>query len=466
MQLFTRFVWKSCFFLTLTSVYCVADLSVASDRPNIIVIMADDLGYETLGANGGTSYKTPHLDRLAGQGVRFQHCYVQPLCTPTRVQLMTGLYNVRNYVRFGYMNPTATTFGNRLRAQGYATCIAGKWQLGQQLDLPNKFGFDEHCLWQHTRRPPRYANPGLEINGTQKDFSSGEYGPDIVNDYAIDFVSRHDNKPFFLYYPMMLTHGPYQPTPDSKSWDPTAIGEAVNRAPEHFGHMVEYMDKLVGRLVAKLDELRIRDNTLIVFIGDNGTGSGTVSKMGNKEIVGAKGKTISTGMHVPLIANWPKGIKQPLVTNELADSTDILPTICEAAGLPADSLGQIDGRSFLPLLQGRSYSPRQWVYSWYSPRQSNNLEVRELVFNREFKLYRSGEFIDLRNDLLEKQPLRVGDLTGDAAQAAKSLQLALDQFTTARPADLDQPTLTETRTPAEKKGKKANRQKKKGKAAE
>src|SRR6478672_2208417 len=107
----------------------------AAGRPNIVLIMADDLGYETIGANGGTSYKTPALDRLAATGVRFERCFVQPLCTPTRVQLMTGAYNVRNYIDFGNMDPNLVTFGNLFRDAGYATCIVGKWQLGRELGL-------------------------------------------------------------------------------------------------------------------------------------------------------------------------------------------------------------------------------------------------------------------------------------------------------------------------------------------
>src|SRR3954451_2065621 len=141
--------------------------------------MADDLGYECIGADGGTSYKTPQIDKLARSGIRFEHGYAQPLCTPTRAQIMTGQSNVRNYVRFGYLPPDQTTFANRLRDAGYRTAIAGKWQLGNGLDGPRRFGFDEHCLWQLSRRPPRYANPGLEINGVERDFSKGEYGPDI-----------------------------------------------------------------------------------------------------------------------------------------------------------------------------------------------------------------------------------------------------------------------------------------------
>ena len=127
------------------------------------------------------------------------------------------------------MDPKATTFGNLFKNAGYATAIAGKWQLGREKDSPQKFGFDESCLWQHTRRPPRYANPGLEYNGEERDFKNGEYGPDLVNDFALDFIDKHKSKPFFLYYPMLLTHAPYQPTPDSPDWDPKAMGEDVNQ---------------------------------------------------------------------------------------------------------------------------------------------------------------------------------------------------------------------------------------------
>ncbi len=125
----------------------LAGAALAADKPNIILILADDLGYETIGANGGTSYKTPVLDKLAAGGVRFTHCFAQPLCTPTRVQLMTGRSNARNYIDFGNMDPKAVTFGNYFKQAGYATCVVGKWQLGEAPDLPKKFGFDEHCLW-------------------------------------------------------------------------------------------------------------------------------------------------------------------------------------------------------------------------------------------------------------------------------------------------------------------------------
>lgn len=419
----------------LTLVAVDGDVHAAERQPNVVLILADDLGYECIAANGGTSYRTAALDQLARTGMRFEHCYVQPLCTPTRVQLMTGMYNVRNYVHFGHMDPRATTFANLFKKAGYATGITGKWQLGHDVNLPKTFGFDEYCLWQHTRRPPRYANPGLEINGQEKDFGNGEYGPDIVNAYALDFVTRHKDRPFFLYYPMMLTHDPYQPTPDSKDWNPKARGEAVNRKPEHFADMVAYMDKLVGMLVARLDELGIRDNTLVLFLGDNGTGAGTRSKMGDRVVIGGKGKTTAAGMHVPLIASWPGKIPSGKVCPDLVDSTDFLPTICAAASVGVPEELKIDGRSFLPQLHGEKGKPREWIYSWYS-RDGGLAKAREFAFNRNYKLYRTGEFYDLAKDPDERQPLPVRNLEGEAAVASKLLQGALDKYRDARPASL------------------------------
>jgi len=416
-------------------------------KPNLILILADDLGYECLGCNGSTSYKTPALDRLAADGMRFRHCYVQPLCTPTRVQLMTGQYNVRNYINFGLLDPNATTFAHLLKRAGYATAIAGKWQLGHGFDGPKKFGFDEYCLWQLTRRPPRYANPGLEINGKQIDYANGEYGPDLVSDYALDFIARNQNRPFFLYYPMMLTHAPYQPTPDSPDWDPKAKGEQVHVDKKHFGEMVQYMDKLVGKLVAKLDELKLRQNTLVLFVGDNGTGRGVNSRMGDVTVAGGKGTTMTTGMHVPFVANWPSVIPAGRVSDDLIDSTDFLPTLCAAAGAAVPSLpltgregqggGPLDGRSFLPQLRGEKGQPRDWIYCWYAPNQNGRVDVpREFAADRHYKLYRGGQFYDYADDPQEKKPLDAKSLSADAAAARTMLQAALDKYKNARPAKL------------------------------
>ena len=271
------------------------------NRPNIVMIMADDLGFETIGANGGTSYRTPVLDKMASEGLRFPHCYSQPICTPSRVKLMTGIYNVRNYAEFGLLEKSQRTFGNLLRDAGYKTCIVGKWQLGKDKALPKHFGFDEHCLWQLFRRPSRFASPGLEVNGVPKDYKPG-YGPDVVTDYALNFIDENKEKPFLLYYPMILTHCPFEPTPDSADWDPKSPGSKTYKGDaKYFGDMVSYMDNIVGRILDQLDKSGVRENTLVMFTGDNGTDTPVVSMMGDIKVAGAKGKMTDGGNHVPLI---------------------------------------------------------------------------------------------------------------------------------------------------------------------
>jgi len=404
-------------------------------KPNVILIMADDFGYECVTANGGQSYQTPNLDRLAAAGVRFEHCHVQPLCTPTRVQLMTGRYNARNYLQFGTLMRSETTFAQLVKQAGYATGICGKWQLGREEDSPQHFGFDEACLWQHTRRPPRYANCGLEYDGVEKDFNDGQYGPELVNDFALDFITRHKDRPFFLYYPMILTHDPFQPTPDSPDWDPKAIGEQVNRDVKHFADMTAWTDKMIGRVNAKLGELGIRDKTLLMFLGDNGTHGSVTSRFQGSDYRGGKGRTTRRGTHVPLIVSWPAAIQAGRVCGDLISSADFLPTICEAAG--ASVPAGIDGVSFLPQLRGERGTPRQWLYCWYSPRQRADLTVREFAADHQYKLYRDGRFFDLTADADEATPQEVARLEGEAAAAAKKLQTVLDQFQDARPAELD-----------------------------
>lgn len=437
--------------------------AAAPQRPNIILIMADDFGYECVTANGGQSYQTPNLDKLAASGVRFEHCHVQPLCTPTRVQLMTGRHNVRNYLNFGRLLRTETTFGNALKKAGYATGICGKWQLGGELDAPQHFGFDEALLWQHTRRPPRYANPGLELNGKPQDYSNGEYGPKLVNDFALDFVTRHKDTPFFLYYPLMLTHDPFQATPDSPDWDPKLIGENKGKDVRHFADMTTYMDKMVGQLVAKLDELSLRENTLLLFLGDNGTQVNVTTQFKGAPYQGGKGRTTANGTHVPCIVSWPAVMKQGRVCADLISSTDFLPTLCAAAG--AETPAAIDGVSFLPQLRGEAGQPRDWLYTWYSPRQGAGMEVTEYTFDQRFKLYRGGRFYDLAADPAEQKDLAAGSLSEEQTAAKAKLQAALEGFKDARPAELDEQYRATKKDMKTGNGKGAKKKKGKGKGA-
>lgn len=251
------------FSLALLAACALATAAIADQpgRPNIILIMADDMGYECVGANGGTSYRTPPLDKLAANGMRFEHCHSQPLCTPSRVQLMTGIYNQRNYVCFGLLDPGATTFAHLLKQAGYATCVVGKWQLGGGFDGPAHFGFDEYCLWQLTVRESRYPNPLIEQNGKVIQYSNGEYGPDIVCNYLCSCMERNKDRRFFAYYSLMLPHAPFVPTPDSPQYDPKATDEETGADKKHFADMVAYTDKQVGRVVDKLHEQGIAENT-------------------------------------------------------------------------------------------------------------------------------------------------------------------------------------------------------------
>ena len=370
---------------------------------------------------------------------------------------MTGQYNVRNYVEFGYLIPESRTFANLFREAGYATAICGKWQLGSEASLPKRWGFDEHCLWQFTRRPERYRNAGLEINGQEKDYIRGEYGPDLISEYALDFISRHRDKPFLLYYPMMLTHDPFVPTPDSPDYNDESVSRR-GRETKYFGAMVSYADKLVGKLITKLEELKLRENTLVIFLGDNGTLPAVTSQFRGKPYTGGKGGRTGNGSHVPLIANWPKTIPEGIVKTDLVDSTDFLPTICDAAGIKIPNQMITDGKSFWPQLQGKTGSPREWSYSWYAPR---NQELKfEFAQDLKFKLYRDGSFVEKVNDQQER-PLTETH-SEEAAQSRAKLAKVLAKYRDARPVSVASQKLLNGNTPGEaepetKAGKRAAR---------
>lgn len=401
-------------------------------RPNIVLIMADDFGYECVGANGGQSWNTPCLDRLARRGIRFEHCYSQPLCTPSRVQLMTGIYNVRNYTRFGVLEPGQITFANLLRDSGYRTCVTGKWQLKGD---PGEFGFDEYCLWQLNRVPERYPNPGLEINGRQVDFRDGQYGPDVVSDYACQFIRDNRDRPFLLYYPMILTHCPFCPTPDSDDWDPASGGSATYKGdPAYFGDMVAYMDKLVGKIDRQLRDAGVADNTLLLFTGDNGTDSPVVSRWNGRQVAAGKKMMSDAGTRVPLIATWPGTIPSGQVSQDLVDFSDFLPTLCDVGAVGVPDRLAIDGRSFLDSLRGQPGNPREWVYCWFS--RNGGAEGKQWARNRQYKLYADGRMFDVPADPLEQSPLNGADLSAEARSARATLQTVLERYREARPPEV------------------------------
>jgi arylsulfatase A len=396
-------------------------------KPNIILIMADDIGYECFGAYGSKQYQTPVLDGLAANGIKFVHCYSTPLCTPSRVQIMTGRYNNRNYKAFGYLDVHEKTFGNMLKDAGYKTCITGKWQLNgvrvfpnaDDRDRPAHFGFDEYCLWQltkHRRQGERYSDPLIVQNGETLTGLEDKYGPDIFCDYAMDFMERNQKSPFFLYMPMALTHCPFWPTPDSPEWkDPKARrpGHEYKGDPKFFPDMVRHMDKIVGRITKKLDELGLRENTVVMFTSDNGTDKPIVSQLGDRSIEAGKGQMTDAGTRVPLIVSWPGTAPKGKVCEDLVDFSDFLPTMAALAGaqVPTDRI--IDGQSFLPQLKGEKGNPRDWIFCHYWGKFARTPEgTREFVRNQRWKLYDDGKLYDVAADPLEQNPLE--EISGEA----------------------------------------------------
>lgn len=404
--------------------------AAADQRPNVLVIMADDIGFENFGCYGSTAYATPNIDRLAAQGIRFDYAHSQPICTPSRVQIMTGIHNNRNYIRFGLLDPTAVTFGNVLRDAGYQTAIAGKWQLEGGLEGPGRFGFDRYCLWQLTRRPSRYPNPGLEIDGALKDFKQGQFGPDLVSDYLCDFIESRKGaaEPFLAYYPMLLPHWPFVPTPDHPDWDPEMWKDAVNepggyKDPKYWDGFVRYTDKIVGKLIEKLDETGLRENTLVIFTADNGTFGDLVSPFRGQPYRGGKGTTTDNGTHVPLVVSWPAVVAPGQVSDQLVDFTDIFPTLTEAAGIQPPA--GLDGTSLMPVLRGRPAERiKPTIYCWYQRNGVRN-QASQHVRNQRYKLYASGKFHDTVADPAEAIDLSSQPLTEELQVVRRKLRAAL-----------------------------------------
>jgi arylsulfatase A len=390
-----------------------ADVPKSSARPNIVVILADDLGAEALGCYGGTTFttgkeealgpvKTPNLDALAKAGMQFKHCFATPVCSPSRAQFLTGKYNYRVGFhdiagRSGAarsLDPKAhPTLAARLKAAGYVTAIAGKWHLGiaggeefvpksadKDTDCPHprECGFDRQCV---------FGGGHLEDYGKPV---KGLYTPDLLQAWTLRFLNSRKGKPepFFLYYASPIPHFPYLPTP----LNPNGQGRGKDKIGKMYGNMqnfpylVEYLDQQVGEILAKLKELGLRDNTLVIFAGDNGTPPWLFTEMRDgRKVKFGKGTLLDTGSWVPFLANWPGKINGGSVYSGLVDFSDIMPTCLELAGAKAPA--GLDGISFAPQLLGKSAQPREWVHSLYVDKY--------FVRDAKWKLRENGELYDV-----------------------------------------------------------------------
>lgn len=379
-------------------------------KPNIILLMADDYGMTGVGCYGG-EFKTPHLDEMAKTGVRFQNCFSAPLCAPSRAMVMTGRFNFRtgstgNSAK-AITPQTETSMAKTLHNAGYATAVAGKWSQLTHLSTAEEgkaWGFDEFMVWDHTGE--RNWKPALNRNGEPVNVTEKDYGPDILNDYVLDFAARNKDRPFFVYYPLTLIHSPLAPTPDGASGN----GQLADN--------IAYMDKIVGRLLAGLDKLGLREDTLVVFTGDNGTGLG--GKIDGNLIDGNKGSLREGGSRVPLIANWRGTTPQGKVPTDLVELTDIYATFSELAGAEMPSGVAMDSISFAPELKGESGTSRKWVF----------VQLREdwYVRNSKWKLYRDGKLFDMKDAPFQEIPVPDDTDNADAKAARTELQAVLDEL--------------------------------------
>ena len=386
-------------------------------KPNIIFILADDLGIGSVSSYGADNFKTPNIDKLAASGIRFDHCYSSPLCGPSRALLMTGRYAFRTGMTQNYtgnllkpanevMMPTV------LKRAGYVTGQVGKWA---QLPLqPSDWGFDEYLRFVGSGK---YWNtqPGARtytVNGKVTPLLAGEYLPDKMQDFAVDFIRRHKDQPFYLYYPMSHVHAQILPTPDS------APGSK-----DLYKDNVEYMDKLVGKLIAELDRLKLREKTLVVFASDNGTTKKEAPHctIHGKPLSGCKATMLEGGALVPMIVSWPGTTPSGQVSESLISFCDFFPTLAEVAGAPLPQGVTIDGMPFTPMLRGTSAnSLRDWIFvlldrRWYD---------REL----DWKLNETGMLFDMKNAPFAEPLVSGTSQDSEALAARKRLQTVLDQL--------------------------------------
>jgi arylsulfatase A len=341
------------------------------------------------------------------------------------------------------------TFAHVLKEAGYATAVAGKWQLCEFQKHPDHAkacGFDESRCWAWQidgQQTSRYWAPVLWENGRLRKMPAEVYGDDLFSDFLIDFMKRHKDQPFFAYYPMALVHAPHIAPPGSprsaQARKAAAEGRKARRAgkranrpagekqgdddtvvndPANFPDMVAYMDTVVGKMVAALDELGLRQNTLVLFTGDNGTDRKITSRMGAVVVPGGKGTVTELGAHVPLAVSWPGTMPVGRTNADLVDFSDVLPTLAEIAGAKIPAGVKADGRSFAPQLRGAEGQPREWVFT--------QLGHERFARDGRFLLHDDGRIYDIPNDLFEKHDLSASNRP-EVIDAKKRLHAVLDQ---------------------------------------
>lgn len=424
------------------------DIQSSGKKPNIIFILADDLGIGNVGCYGADNYKTPRIDELANKGVRFTHAYTAPLCGPSRALIMTGRYAFRtgavNQDLTGTMKPSVEMMmPEALKPAGYVTASIGKW--GQLPLTPADFGFDEYLnfsgsgiYWNTQAKGKTY-----DVNGRRVSLNDNEYMPDVMHNHIVDFITKNHDKPFYLYYSLSHVHGDILPTPDS---------EPGSR--DLYADNILYMDKLVGKLVDELEKQKLRENTIIIFVGDNGTGGkyADMGTIGGRRLSGQKGSMLECGALVPMVIHWPGKTPVGKVSPQLIDSTDFLPTLAEIAGAKVPQKNVIDGKSFASQLRGEKGKEREWIFielgnQWYAR-------------DEKWKLNQAGQLFDMSNSPFEEKFLDANTIDVEAIDARKRLQAVIDKLNPAGGILDDGDGSGRHANKSEAKGKKKQRQSK------
>jgi arylsulfatase A-like enzyme len=417
--------------------------AVEQRQPNIIFILADDLGYGDIGCYGSAINRTPHLDRLAAGGIRFTDFHSNgPMCSPTRAAFLTGLYQNRFGRRFesalsgSRRDPglplNAVTIAEVLQQAGYATGMYGKWHLGYEAPwLPTNQGFDEFRGLvsgdgDHHTQIDRSGNEDW-WNGESVSMEKG-YTAELITRHSIDFIKRHRDEPFFLYVPHLAIHFPWQGPEDpahrkrgtsyrKDKWG--VIPDRSNVRP-HVTAMIESLDESVGRMVAILDRLGLTNNTLVVFTSDNGGyldyagGFKNISDMG--QLRGEKATIYEGGHRVPAIFSWPGRIKSS-VSHETAMTFDLFPTFAALAGTNTDS-ATLDGMDLREILfDGKSLPQRSLFWRMGSSKAARQDTWKLCVRgNRPPELYNLATDVGERNNLADSRPMVLSDLKNALAE--------------------------------------------------
>ena len=409
----------------------------AADKPNIILILTDDVGLGDVHSFGGP-YNTPNIDKLVSGGTKFTYCYASPLCGPSRCQLLTGRYPFRTGLNSNRSHTavdpkTEVMIPTVLKKAGYVTGSVGKW--GQIQLGPGEWGFDEYLVFRGSGRFWSEQSPDYTVNGKRQKLKAGEYLPDVMHTFAVDFITKHKDQPFFLYYPMSHMHGPILRTPDSK---------AGADKDQLYTDNVEYMDKLVGQLMDELKKQELHEKTLVLFTGDNGTARFGVEKatVNGKSISGQKATMLEGGSRVPLAAYWPGHTPAGKVNNDLTDFSDFFATVAEVGGAELPEGVKIDGQSFAPQIKGEKGRPREWVYV--------ELNGKSYVRDKRYKLTAGGDLFDLCEAPFKEIPVGTDATESGADAARKALQSVLDDHKALPGKKMDK---------AQKQRKKAQKQK-------